>query len=110
MKSEAVTLLLALLFATGTIHAQDKGQSNHQMAPAKTEKSSETSKSSSKPCCPEMKAGTSCDQMGNKTTKTDQTKKDSSITAVYTCPMHPEVKSDKPGKCPKCGMDLVKKK
>ncbi|MFZ6013895.1 MAG: SPW repeat domain-containing protein [Bacteroidota bacterium] len=27
---------------------------------------------------------------------------------VYTCPMHPEVKSDKPGKCPKCGMDLVK--
>jgi hypothetical protein len=29
--------------------------------------------------------------------------------AVYTCPMHPEVKSDKPGKCPKCGMTLVKK-
>lgn len=26
---------------------------------------------------------------------------------VYTCPMHPEVKSDKPGKCPKCGMALV---
>ena len=29
--------------------------------------------------------------------------------ANYTCPMHPEVHSDKPGKCPKCGMDLVKK-
>ncbi|MDP2684534.1 MAG: heavy metal translocating P-type ATPase [bacterium] len=28
----------------------------------------------------------------------------------YTCPMHPEIKEDKPGKCPKCGgMDLVKK-
>ncbi len=27
--------------------------------------------------------------------------------AVYSCPMHPEVKSDKPGSCPKCGMDLV---
>ena len=25
----------------------------------------------------------------------------------YTCPMHPEVRSNKPGKCPKCGMDLV---
>lgn len=25
----------------------------------------------------------------------------------YTCPMHPEVRSDKPGECPKCGMDLV---
>jgi hypothetical protein len=28
---------------------------------------------------------------------------------VYTCVMHPEVKSDKPGNCPKCGMKLVKK-
>ena len=29
---------------------------------------------------------------------------------VYTCTMHPDVVSDKPGKCPKCGMDLVQKK
>lgn len=28
----------------------------------------------------------------------------------YTCEMHPEVVSDKPGKCPKCGMNLVPKK
>lgn len=25
----------------------------------------------------------------------------------YTCPMHPEVVMNKPGKCPKCGMKLV---
>jgi Heavy metal binding domain len=25
---------------------------------------------------------------------------------VYTCPMHPEIVSDAPGKCPKCGMAL----
>lgn len=25
---------------------------------------------------------------------------------TYTCPMHPEVKSSKIGKCPKCGMKL----
>src|SRR4051812_45263782 len=29
--------------------------------------------------------------------------------AVYTCPMHPEVVSDKPGACPKCGMALEPK-
>jgi Heavy metal binding domain len=26
----------------------------------------------------------------------------------YSCPMHPEVTSDKPGKCSKCGMDMKK--
>jgi FtsP/CotA-like multicopper oxidase with cupredoxin domain len=26
---------------------------------------------------------------------------------AYTCPMHPEVISDEPGKCPKCGMKLL---
>ncbi len=25
---------------------------------------------------------------------------------IYTCPMHPEVKQDHPGDCPKCGMHL----
>ncbi len=28
---------------------------------------------------------------------------------TYTCPMHPEVTSDKAGKCPKCGMFLEAK-
>ena len=28
---------------------------------------------------------------------------------TYTCPMHPTVISDRPGTCPVCGMDLVRK-
>jgi hypothetical protein len=28
---------------------------------------------------------------------------------VYTCPMHPDVVSDRPGKCPRCGMLLVER-
>ena len=28
---------------------------------------------------------------------------------LYTCSMHPQIIRDKPGKCPICGMDLIKK-
>jgi len=35
---------------------------------------------------------------------------DKEVVKIYTCSMHPEVRSDKPGKCPKCGMTLIEKK
>ncbi len=35
--------------------------------------------------------------------------KDHASHDQYTCPMHPTVIQDKPGSCPVCGMDLVKK-
>ncbi len=28
---------------------------------------------------------------------------------IYACPMHPQIKADKPGKCPICGMTLKKR-
>lgn len=31
-----------------------------------------------------------------------------SSSDIYSCPMHPEMKSDEPGKCPKCGMNFEK--
>ncbi len=40
--------------------------------------------------------------MQKKETKPTQT--------TYTCPMHPEIHTTKPGNCPKCGMALVKEK
>jgi len=49
------------------------------------------------------KIGTCTMTMATTTTTTEP-------KAQYTCPMHPEVISDKSGKCPKCGMNLVKKK
>lgn len=33
-----------------------------------------------------------------------------SAAIVYTCPMHPQIVRDAPGKCPICGMDLVPQK
>ena len=45
----------------------------------------------------------------NNTNTGVQNKEQSANAIVYTCPMHPEVTSDKPGQCPKCGMNLEKK-
>lgn len=42
-------------------------------------------------------------------TDTTKTKKVKPANVQYTCTMHPEILSNKPGKCPKCGMTLVKK-
>ena len=36
--------------------------------------------------------------------------KEKTQPVIYTCPMHPEIHSAKPGNCPKCGMKLVKEK
>lgn len=36
-----------------------------------------------------------------------QNTKEQDKLTIYTCPMHPEIRENKPGKCPKCGMKLV---
>ncbi len=41
-----------------------------------------------------------------KTAAPEATKQPNKLT--YTCPMHPEIHESKPGKCAKCGMNLVK--
>jgi Cu(I)/Ag(I) efflux system membrane fusion protein len=44
-----------------------------------------------------------------KQTKKNQPEQQVRSNETYTCPMHPQIIKDKPGTCPICGMDLVKK-
>lgn len=60
--------------------------------------------------CMEMSGKMGDCSMMKKTTSSSTMKKNSSTSVAYTCPMHPNVTSNKAGKCPDCGMDLVKKK
>jgi len=54
---------------------------------------------------------TACNSSSEKQTTTEQTEVKQEVAGItYTCPMHPEVVSDEPGKCPKCGMNLEEKK
>jgi Cu(I)/Ag(I) efflux system membrane fusion protein len=39
----------------------------------------------------------------------DQAKQEQSASPLWTCPMHPFIIKDRPGSCPICGMDLIKK-
>ena len=42
--------------------------------------------------------------------KTGAQQADTKAATYYTCPMHPEIHSNIPGDCPKCGMKLIKEK
>lgn len=46
---------------------------------------------------------------GTEKKTTQETEQGTSEKYYYTCTMHPEVHQDKPGNCPICGMELVKK-
>lgn len=50
----------------------------------------------------------SCNR-GSSDAQKQPTMQESNKQVYYTCTMHPEVYSDQPGKCPKCGMELVKR-
>jgi hypothetical protein len=47
-------------------------------------------------------------EVGSISAQETKMNKDTGTTTqtVYTCPMHPEVRQNKPGNCPKCGMKL----
>lgn len=50
---------------------------------------------------------TSFGSFAQKAKANSEANKGGTIVSTYSCPMHPDEVSDKPGKCSKCGMDLA---
>jgi Heavy metal binding domain len=74
----------------------------------------QSSRDPSNPSAPEgMLASAAVASRSNDTTRSADTSReppDAGVSGTYVCPMHPEVISAGPGRCPKCGMNLVPKK
>jgi len=108
-----IAILTVVVFSISTMKAQEKPMNMEQdtlkMDHSKMEMKQDT-----------MKMDHSTMEMEQDTMKMDHSKMEmkdgstemnhSKMTKAFVCPMHPEVTSDKPGECPKCGMEMVEKK
>ena len=91
MKTKILIAVLSIgLFTVSTVNAQEKAKM--KMDHSKMEMKHDSTK------------------MDMDHSKMDMKMDHSKMAKVYTCSMHPEVISDKPGECPKCGMNLIEKK
>ena len=101
----------------GKMPEMDHSKMNETPAPAASATASPASKEAvegeMKKTSDEMKKLSDEMKAKSDNAKSDQKKsaasKSTPAAAVYTCTMHPEVNLPAPGKCPKCGMTLVKK-
>jgi len=83
---------------------QHEGMQRHeQMQPQSAESQKKALSGEMKKTAEEMKKTSEALKQ-----KTEEMKTGAPV--VYTCPMHPQIRSDKAGNCPICGMKLVPKK
>lgn len=89
-------LCLIVIFATATACASDLKPRPAAMDPSNPEAPESRMPSVTLAGTPEEERAPAVEQAP-----------DAGTVTVYTCPMHPEVVSPQPGRCPKCGMKLV---
>ena len=98
MKTKILIAVLAIgLFTTSKALAQEKEQ-------AKMDMKMDHSKMDMKHDSMKMKMDSTKMNHSKMGMNHDQ------MAKTYVCPMHADVSSEKPGKCPKCSMTMVEKK
>ena len=120
MKTKILIAVLSIgLFTMSTVKAQEKSK----MKVEKTEKAAfacpmkcEGEKTYDKAgSCPKCKMDLKKVENAKKPACCAGMKKECDMNhekmdKAYSCPMHADIKSDKPGACSKCGMDMKEKK
>jgi rubrerythrin len=86
---------------SGMQHGGMKMEDHHQVKPTDVAPEKKALADEMKRTSDEMKK--TSDEMKEKSEQT------SPQNFYYTCRMHPQIHADKPGKCPICGMTLIKK-
>jgi hypothetical protein len=115
MKTKILTGFLVLIFSCTIAFGQNQTKYSEKKSSSAT-KMEMNHGSANSGCCMNKEdktknMRTECGMKSEKeTTKTAGTKSEKKEgIKTYSCSMHPEVLTDKPGKCPKCGMALIEK-
>jgi hypothetical protein len=103
MKKLISTMALALILAPAANALADPSTSSGQaLASSPT--------AAAAPASPTAMAPTDAKAAAPKKAKKAKPAKKAEAEESWTCTMHPEIHEKHAGKCPKCGMDLVKEK
>jgi hypothetical protein len=108
-KIKSLAITITLLIAALILFSACRHDGGNKMCKHACCKEENSKTATAKDCCKDRDCKEKCEKKGAKENCCSERKNGKESKAMYHCPMCPGVTSDKPGKCPECGMDLEKK-
>lgn len=113
MKQFLIALTMLLVACSSTRHDTDLGPSTHEDHAHETQAADVTLRPDEFDAAAPISVAEAAKAAGDGPAVNQETyaaRGAEEVATIYACPMHPEVTGTSPGKCPKCGMTLVKRK